>query len=508
MIDCLHPYKVYNRSLGRDILVSCGKCLNCLSRVAKRYTNMCAFNERHYKYTMFVTLTYSKEFLPVCVPLVRLFGDLSVKRIDFINITPRLHKYYNVIYSTNEQEYSDFLYLFDTCAQSIGYCAQKDVQNFLKRFRKHLNNFSHEKNEINFSYFSASEYGERRFRPHFHLLFYFDSEFLFNFFGTILHKSWQFGRIDYSLSRGGTSSYVARYINSVSNLPQLLQQSGFKCCKQHSSHFSPISLVTRFKNIEDIQKYGFRNLVSNGVEVSGETFPLILSSYDSNQLLPKLPFAKYSFSNIEELCFLYKSYYIGLQYYASLYGIVFNSVSELALEILSDLESRNVEFRLIKWFRYVLTPYQNKFDFIYRFLLTSKKFLTCTCKGDLTKIRENVELIISFYSLRSLNTLKNWYDEMDKCISSRSKYLLFFYDNFLTQKGNIKDDYYSLPDFHRFLDSFDDSSYFELFNKMSYYDIAKINGSFSRASLNQMKLQKHKQLNNELYEYNESTSGT
>ena len=92
-----------------------------------------------------------------------------------------------------------------------------DVQNYIKRLRKHLARYTNEK----ISFYAVGEYGPVHFRPHFHLLLFFNSKEIANVLRECHNKSWKFDRSDIQCSNGGCASYVASYVNSLASAPSL-----------------------------------------------------------------------------------------------------------------------------------------------------------------------------------------------------------------------------------------------------------------------------------------------
>ena len=500
MIDCLHPRLVYSKSLGRKILVSCGKCLNCLSRSANKYTRYCFSFEKEYRYTMFITLTYTNENVPTCVPDVVTDSESHFRYVRFINVTERLKKYYDVIFESDNSKFmNDVSFLSSKEVKPIGFNASVDIQNFHKRFRKYIDkHLSNEKDKISYSHFSVSEYGARRFRPHWHCLLFFNSETLYFSFERVLRSCWSLGRVDFSLSRGGASSYVARYINSLNNLPSLLCQGDFKCRKFHSLGFSDSALVKRFAHYKDVQKFQFRNFVRNGVQKFGENSTFFFSSYDSYKLFPKLPYAKYTFSNLEELRVLYNFYPLAKTYYRY-HGLVNLSCSDLAQLIDFDLHD-GVRNTFTNYFNSVIDNHQDSFDFIYRHLLISKRFIDDVISWKFEDTTFVLCDFISFFTIKSLNTLFFWYKEQEELMRNRSPYILFLYDNFLTNRGNLRKGVYSLSDFHMFIDTLDNSYFYNFTTDVKYLNQRYVSSRYNKSLFNQIKLTKHKQLNSELWQ--------
>ncbi len=201
---------------------------------------------------MFVTLTYKNEF----VPLMRA-EKTQLGWYAFYDVTDRFSKEENIFGRYLFQDSIDDFKLCQLIGKTrnktlagvdIPYLCKKDAQKFLKRFRKELNKYTDEK----VRYYLVGEYGPVHFRPHFHFLFYFNSEDTFkNFRKCILlgwssrtrvynkrskkwhSKSVSFGRVDFSLSRGKCSSYLAGYVNSRVSMPRLFTHDA---CAPFSSH--------------------------------------------------------------------------------------------------------------------------------------------------------------------------------------------------------------------------------------------------------------------------------
>jgi hypothetical protein len=67
----------------------------------------------------------------------------------------------------------------------------------------------------------VGEYGPVHFRPHYHILLFSNSKKVSEVLRQCHDKSWKFGRSDFQIARGGASSYVASYVNSLSSAPLL-----------------------------------------------------------------------------------------------------------------------------------------------------------------------------------------------------------------------------------------------------------------------------------------------
>lgn len=215
----------------------------------------CSKQEELSKYCMFVTLTYDDDHVPMVYPryvysedhrqLIEFYEPVDGQLVDVVQYPHSLFHRLLVKQDRNNcktmKGLQDYFFVSD----------YHDCQRFLKRFRKNMFNINELKNE-KIKYFATSEYGPVSFRPHFHLLMFFDSKLLFSRFDSLIHKSWTFGRIDFSLSRGGCSSYVSSYVNSITKLPKVFRETIFTPKSSHSSFFGfeleSESFQTLYKN--------------------------------------------------------------------------------------------------------------------------------------------------------------------------------------------------------------------------------------------------------------------
>jgi len=167
-------------------------------------------------YTVFVTLTYAPNYLPVATPMY--LGDNT----DF----GLLCRYDLVDFETGESlgvfesESSQLELLqqkFNLCG-SIPYLRKTDLQLFLKRFRYYVTKRL-PKEKVR--YYAVGEYGPVHFRPHYHLLLFLNSKEVLQICPEAVSEAWPFGRIDVQVSEGKCSSYVAGYVNSSVFSPTL-----------------------------------------------------------------------------------------------------------------------------------------------------------------------------------------------------------------------------------------------------------------------------------------------
>ena len=117
----------------------------------------------------------------------------------------------------------------------LKYVNYRDYQLFAKRFRKYL--FTKIGSYEKISSYVVSEYSPRTFRPHFHILFFFDSDEVAKNIRQAVYQSWKLGRVDTQLARDSAGSYVSGYLNSLVSLPGIFTDVPFT---KNKSRFSKL----------------------------------------------------------------------------------------------------------------------------------------------------------------------------------------------------------------------------------------------------------------------------
>lgn len=117
----------------------------------------------------------------------------------------------------------------------LKYINYRDYQLFAKRFRKYL--FTKIGSYEKISSYVVSEYSPRTFRPHFHILFFFDSDEVAENIRQAVYQSWKLGRVDTQLARDSAGSYVSGYLNSLVSLPHIFTDVSFT---KNKSRFSKL----------------------------------------------------------------------------------------------------------------------------------------------------------------------------------------------------------------------------------------------------------------------------
>lgn len=267
---CQHRSFITNRYNGARIAVDCGQCDYCIHKRAQKASMRVKTAGSAFKYSYFVTLTYDNEHIPLmsCKVLHSDYEDVVGISGD-IHFGHEYHKYIPVseyqcddnsmlrhiffeqvqgtvpfdreikeyvpvadnwflsmdairsfIHKTQSVDKTDYSvseqYGRDNLIPFLNYV---DVQNYIKRLRKYLYKQLGSYETLHF--YAVGEYGPVHFRPHYHILLFTNSEEVSKVLRYCHDKSWKFGRSDFQIARGGASSYVSSYVNSLSSAPLL-----------------------------------------------------------------------------------------------------------------------------------------------------------------------------------------------------------------------------------------------------------------------------------------------
>lgn len=267
---CQHRSFVTNRYTGQRIAIDCGQCDYCIHKRAQKASMRVKTAGSAFKYSYFVTLTYDNEHVPLmnCEVLhseyddtLSLSGDkvfghechsyIPVSEYQFEDSSLLRHIFFTQVQGTVpfDREIKEYVPVKDNwflsmdairsfirktqaVDNSVYPAAEKygvnnlipflnyvDVQNYIKRLRKHLKTALGSYETLHF--YAVGEYGPVHFRPHYHILLFTNSKEVSEVLRFCHDKSWKLGRSDFQTSRGGAASYVASYINSSCSIPLL-----------------------------------------------------------------------------------------------------------------------------------------------------------------------------------------------------------------------------------------------------------------------------------------------
>ena len=267
---CQHRSFITNRYTGQRIAVDCGQCDYCIYKRAQKASMRVKTAGSAFKYSYFITLTYDNEHIPLmnCEVLHseyedalsisgdKVFGYEHHSYIPVSDYQPEDSSLLRHIFFTQVQgtvpfdreikEYvpvkdnwflsmdaiRSFISKTQAVNNSVYPVAEKygvdnlipflnyvDIQNYIKRLRKYLYQVLGSYETLHF--YAVGEYGPVHFRPHYHILLFTNSKEVSEVLRQCHDKSWKLGRSDFQVARGGASSYVASYINSLSSAPLL-----------------------------------------------------------------------------------------------------------------------------------------------------------------------------------------------------------------------------------------------------------------------------------------------
>lgn len=268
---CQHRTFITNRYAGARIAVDCGQCDYCIHKRAQKASMRVKTAGSAFKYSYFVTLTYDNEHIPLfkCDVLDNVYDDvlnesgdihfgyekhslIPVSEYSCADSSQLRHIFFTQVQGTipynrtlsKYEEVEDNWFLSMDAIRSfiakmqtdspygkngelsdrygdnlIPFLNYVDVQNYIKRLRKHLSLKLGSYEPLHF--YAVGEYGPVHFRPHYHLLLFTNSDKVAEVLRYCHVKSWKLGRSDFQRSAGGAASYVASYVNSLSSAPLL-----------------------------------------------------------------------------------------------------------------------------------------------------------------------------------------------------------------------------------------------------------------------------------------------
>ena len=268
---CQHRSFITNKYTGARIAVDCGQCDYCIHKRAKKASMRVKTAGSAFKYSYFVTLTYDNEHVPLfkCDVLDNVYDDVlnesgdihfGYEKHSFIPVSEYScadpsqlrHIFFTQVQGTvpfnrtsskyeevkgnwflsmdairsfiaktkTDSPYGENGRLSDRYGDNlIPFLNYVDVQNYIKRLRKHL--FQSLGSYETLHFYAVGEYGPVHFRPHYHLLLFTNSEKVAEVLRHCHDKSWKLGRSDFQRSAGGACSYVASYVNSLCSAPLL-----------------------------------------------------------------------------------------------------------------------------------------------------------------------------------------------------------------------------------------------------------------------------------------------
>lgn len=477
--QCEHLITVTNRYTGQTVRVPCGECKTCILNNTSKYSRLCSIEESQYKYCLFVTLTYAPEWLPTMqvVPVtverykslhyvgnytekyskeLYLLWDINHKnrlgnmaygiRYDCVCDTERCSEVYNMkltsfntVYDYGSSVPERVTNMLDKINLNgkVPFLYYPDLQRFIKRVRKHAD----KKFGAKVRYYACGEYGPVHYRPHWHILFYFDDDALSQEIEQIVCSCWRYGRVDRSFSRGSCASYLAGYVNSVTGTPSIFRAKCIRPRSFHSFHFG-------FKMFEEDKKEIYERgleYFTNKVHSIYGRFSVVrpfdrLRSY----FFPKcVGYARKTFDELYSVYTCYERIQRAFPFITDKRRLDY--LTEMTVERDYYCGSSNSDMfiynrnTLVGWIRMQLYPVNVPFFdnnvkyrrmFIYRLMWISKHFINYICDGDKRLYRVRLRQLIQFYCDLETSKLRSWYSALSEFSNSHlGDCYIPYYDN-------------------------------------------------------------------------------
>lgn len=443
---CEHPRYIKNKYTGELVEVPCGKCNKCLLNKCNSGMMLCSIEESYHRYCFFVTLTYADDYLPVVYPEIfdlstNLHGDpAETQNFSFYTTTPRVIKEYGTevlhhgIYDVNYlQKFRERLKVRNG---GIPFLFYKDLQLYVKRVRKQLSKIS----SSSIRYYAVGEYGPKTFRPHWHILFYFNDWQQAENFSQVAVQCWKYGIVDFSVSRHSTASYLAGYVNNYSCVPSILQARAFRPKCFHSTHFG-------FAPFEEDKEKVYEDPFTYIDNKSIKLFNGVVSAQFFNRLrcflFPRCPrfsdttvVARFDYYAFTKRLACYLPDLKSREYYSFIRDAFFNpDYKNFNHKRINDV--RYLVRSLFIDFSYTpdLIDDEEYFEqFVKRAIYMSNHFLNVICDGKNELINTRLVQIDNFYNQLAQRSLSNWYSAMQEYVEhygDDADLSPFYYDGML-----------------------------------------------------------------------------
>lgn len=487
-IKCLRPVRIISKHNGLYSYVPCGKCEVCLSNKQLHNCSTCDFELSSATSVYFITLTYSNPNVPIMAVYEDKFYKDSTDIDDLYychDVTPR-YRVKNCKNPVVDDDYylgcvrypghlmddlyykrvktNDDISVFSTHYYDMGsnlvdsdsiyyfpYLSHYDVKCFLKRFRYHLNKDKN-KNYETLRYYVMGEYGPRTFRPHFHLLLFFDSEITPEKVTSLVYKAWNFGRISVDRVEKNATSYVTRYAAGSFILPPLYDLPATKPRLSHSINFGGKVYDSVWESINENDELAFNLLDSYELPIAGKVRKYYVRRPLENRRYPKVP--GFAAKDTSLLCISFRLYQTAIRwalqkrFYAgnltnlsvwfanalldskpgsdvySLVDFYIHSVYGDAMHPVTPSMLKNTKFymqiyRELLVSRKIMLIYDLTINSSYQdFAVLVKKFTDYYKKRDYEHLKKNLESLELFTLTTPYETLVPCYYDTDKFVAS------------------------------------------------------------------------------------------
>lgn len=441
-IKCLNPRHITNIYTGENILVECGKCESCLLKKSLARTTRCKIESACHRFTIFATLTFAQEYLPLMSlrPVERVIFDDDELYDSYECLTDEGEILGTVTFNNS----FDRIALEKKCHTApfkLPWLNPKLCQLFIKRLRKYIYKRTNEKIRV----FYCGEYGPVHFRPHFHLLLWFDKDETSEIIHQAILACWSFGRVDSQLSTEKSAAYVSSYLNSNMYLPRVFKLRKTSPFSNHSFYLGE----SVFQDVgKEIQNYDFESATKKRFFGHGLNTDVTMWRSLKTRFVPKCK--GYSKKSFDERVYSYQlnaklASWTGET--SSLYQARF--IADYVR--LYDFYSEDEQFcEMLQYFRYAYGSYQplptGEYKYImptitdyakfqrsvYAELLLSRRFVRDFCNGDANCVPVVLKTFDEFYKYIDYENLKQQLKlETDISKTSDKDTCKFFFHNSL-----------------------------------------------------------------------------
>ncbi|QCS35935.1 replication initiator protein [Capybara microvirus Cap1_SP_52] len=274
---CLKPIKIWQNN--RERTVSCGHCAHCINAKHIRNKQLVELESNSHPYELFCTLTYDDYHVPK-VHYSHTNKLSSIESEDIFEFTNSRFKdevckgrfavpnyYLKDVHSINMRQQ-----LFNGEIRTLNYV---DLRLYLQRVRQALRRSL----GTNVRFYAVGEYGPKKYRPHYHIIFWCDDLASRDWLLVNALSYWPYGtQIEIEQSRKKLDSYLAGYVNSETMLPPF-----FSCLK---SPMRPKAYHSNFLG----QTYPFAYLSVMFHSDPGKKFELFKTTKGIYDTIPKAIF--------------------------------------------------------------------------------------------------------------------------------------------------------------------------------------------------------------------------
>ena len=282
---CKNPKLVYNKYLGHNVYVSCGKCSSCQIQRSNKYFSIIQNECENHPYNIFFTLTYSNENLPIVRENDnKIYRGLTDEVIDEFDEPFHIYDVPNIFKKVGIKLIPDVDYKDVRCVVCV-----KDCQNFIKRVRRYLYHYqfmklkkqlgiksikklSYDKQKwfkkkvsesSTIRYCLVSEYGTKNHRCHYHGIIHADTKEVANWLLSHIPSCWKYCDWD---------AVASQKFHGRSGLPSLIEKSAaayvssYICANDFSFPFARQNYSKPFIRYSKIPVYGLSPFEKDTIE--------------------------------------------------------------------------------------------------------------------------------------------------------------------------------------------------------------------------------------------------